>query len=209
MQPSREKLLDPGEWASLASRVPSLSFSKQRESAPFCGGSSPSFLLSCFYILRLSPLTFFLYQNALSGRSLESAFIAVWRFVTLFLGIWVSALLLNGKSRPHHGRGSRVAPSRQDQQVSKQCWNCRKAASFSGIALHVGSNVPPLLRGSAGGGGCLSCICVLLQAGHWGQRLDQDSNLPGAEGSSGAHGKWVVSGIQTVFAASAVCLWRG
>lgn len=39
-----------------------------------------------------------------------------------------------------------------------------------------------------------------------GQRLDQDPNLAGAEGSSGAHGKWVVSDIQAHFATSAVCL---
>lgn len=68
---------------------------------------------------------------------------------------------------------------------------------------------PPTTMWVCWWGGGPSCICVLIQAGHWGQRLDQDPNLAGAEGSSGAHGKWVVSGIQTLFAASAVCLWRG
>lgn len=166
-QPSREKLLDLGEWGSLASRVPSLSFSKQRESAPFCGGSSPSFLLSCFCILRLAPLSFSLSQNASQegpwSQLLEPC-VKVHRWVP---SPWESEFQPSfsmGKTDCIMGEGLR---QHQAGRAPGSAETAGKAASFSGVALHTGVNVPTALW--VCWWGALLCLCSASGCALWGR----------------------------------------
>lgn len=115
-------------------------------------------------------------------------FIALCEGLSLGPSPWESEFqpsFLNGEDRLHHGRGSPAALKPAGHQAVLKLQEGSQL--FWGSPAHR-SQRPHCSVGLLVGGSLMSVFCLRLRI-VGAERLDQDPNLAGAEGSSGAHGE--------------------